>query len=282
MVCLILVETAFAQNTDLFRLEYLSFPENDTGIKTERYRISANVPFKVGKENYLVTGAEYNRFGIEYNKQVPFDVTELNRFHVIDLNLGYIAKWNENWRLVGIVTPRFASNFTDGTISDDFFFNATATFWKEAKDSEKPYRIVLGLSYNSTTGLPVPLPLISYDRRFHKKWSYMLGIPRMNFRYHPNDHNMLQLALLLDGYFMNIQQDIALPDDEIGSKISFSALVVGLEYQFKIAKYLKFYVLGGKSIWQEGILRNDQRNSVFVLNDESNLYFRTGFRVSIF
>ena len=258
------------------------YQKNDTGISTTRYKFLANIPFKVNKKDYFISGLEYNHFNVGYSKSLPFETSEIERFTVVDLNLGYITKWNENWRLVTILTPRFASNFTEGTSSDDFFFNCTATFWKEVKNSDKPFRIVLGLSYNSTTGLPIPLPVISYNKRFHEKWSYTLGIPRMNFRYHPDDHNILQLALLLDGYFLNIQNNIMLSGGNVGSKTSFSALVLGLEYQYKITKQLSFYVLGGKSILQEGILRDDQRNNVFVLNDESNLYFRTGFKVSIF
>lgn len=286
-VVLVLVFSAISylvrgQSADLLRIEYMQVPENDTGISTSRYKFLANVPFRVKNEDYFIGGVEYNKFDVDYSQALPFDTNSIEKFTVIDLNLGYITKWNENWRLVTILTPRLASNFTNGTTSDDFFFNCTATFWKEVKDTDKPFRIVLGLSYNSTAGLPVPLPVISYNKQFHKKWSYTLGIPRMNFRFHPNEDNIVQLALLLDGYFLNIQDDILLPDGRVGSKTSFSALVFGLEYQYKITKQLSFYMLGGKSILQEGILRNDQRNNVYVLNDESNLYFRTGFKVSIF
>lgn len=270
-----------AQSTDILRVDYLRIPENDTGISTSRYKFLLNVPIKVGWDNFLVTGAEYNRFDVDFSQDLPFDKSELDSFHVFDLNLGYITKWNDNWRLITIVTPRLASNFTNGVSSDDFFFNATATFWKEQNKAEKPFRIILGLSYNSTTGLPFPLPLISYYKRFHPKWSYTLGIPRMNFKYHPTERHTLQMALLLDGYFINIQDDILLPDSSIGTRISLSSLVGALGYQYNITKSMSFYTLIGRSIEQEGKLRNDQRDDVFLLNDEANLYIRTGFKISI-
>lgn len=273
---------SFAQSTDIFRADYLRIPENDTGISTSRYKLLLNVPIKVGWDKFLVTGAEYNHFTVDYSQDFPFDKSELSTFHVIDLNLGYITRWNENWRLISIFTPRLASNFTHGIAKDDLFFNATATFWKEAKDADKPFRIILGLSYNSTTGLPFPLPLISYYKRFHPKWSYTLGIPRMNFKFHPADKHTLQLALLLDGYFINIQDDIVLPDSRIGSRISLSSLVGAVGYQYNITKSMSFYTLVGRSIEQEGKLRNNQRDDVFLLNNEANLYIRTGFKMSIF
>ncbi|MEM1258576.1 MAG: DUF6268 family outer membrane beta-barrel protein [Bacteroidota bacterium] len=273
---------ASAQSSDLFRLEYLRIPENNTGINTSRYRALVNVPIKVNKRNYVVVGSEYNEFDIEFRKPAPFDKSRVEQLHIIDFNLGYITEWNENWRLVGIVTPRIASNLTGGISSDDLFFNATASFWKEAKDVQKPFRIVVGLSFNSTTGIPIPLPLVSYYRRFHPKWSYTLGIPKSNFRYHISKSHSLQLALLLDGYFINIQEDIQLPEGEIGSRISLSALVGTLLYQYNITKNMSFYATFGRSLILEGTLRNDDRDDVFLLNNEANLFLRGGFRISIF
>ncbi len=273
---------ANAQSSDLFRLEYLRIPENNTGINTSRYRALINVPIKVNTNNYLVVGSEYNEFDIEFRKETPFNKDDVEQLHVIDFNLGYITKWNDNWRLVGIVTPRIASNLTGGISTDDLFFNATASFWKEAKDAEKPFRIVVGLSFNSTTGIPIPLPLVSYYRRFHPKWSYTLGIPKSNVRYHISDRHSLQLALLLDGYFINIQDDIQLPEGEVGSRISLSALVGTFWYQYNINKNMAFYATFGRSLILEGTLRNDSRDDVFLLNNEANLFLRGGFRISIF
>jgi len=270
-----------AQSTDILRLEYLLIPENDTGIKTTRYRAAVNFPFKVKKTDYLVLGGEYNQINLGYERPLPFDKRDIERFYVLDMNLGYITKWNKEWRFVGILTPRLASNFTDGTISDDFFFNATATLWKEKSKVDKPFRIVLGLTFNSTTGLPIPLPLVSYYRKFHPNWSYTVGTSKSSFKFHQKKHT-LEMSLFFDGYFMNIQNNIALPDDQLASKISLSALVGGLSYQYKIAKRLSFYMTAGKSILQSGRLRNDRRRSVFLLNNESNLYFRSGVKVSIF
>ncbi len=271
------------QSTDIFRLEYLNIPENDTGIKTQRYKVLFNLPIKLSeKKDYLITGAEYNRFDVGYSRDLPFDKSELIRFHVVDLNVGYLAKWNENWNLITILTPRLASNFTDGVQTDDFFINATASFWKESPDADKPFRIVLGLSFNSTTGLPIPLPVVSYYKRFHPKWSYTLGIPKTNFKYHLAKKHTLEMALFLDGYFINIQDDIPLPDGQLASKISLSALLTTIGYQYNISKRMSFFAIAGRSIEQEGILRNDSRDNVFLLNAESNLYIRTGFKIAIF
>ena len=273
----------YGQSSDVFRIEYLNIPENDTGIKTQRYKFLFNLPIKLNaRKDYLITGVEYNKLDIGYSRDFGFDKSELNRFHVVDLNLGLITKWNENWNLVTILTPRIASNFTDGTLTDDFFMNATATFWKENAKADKPYRIVLGLSYNSTTGLPIPLPLVSYYRRFHPKWSFTLGIPKSGFKHHLGKKHTLETTMFLDGYFMNIQDNIVLPDNQIASKISLSSLVAAVGYEYRLTKHMRLYAFVGRSLEQEGKLRNDDRGDVFLLNDEANFYIRTGFKIGIF
>ena len=285
-ICLFLIVfqvfLGIAQSTDLVRVEYLRIPNNNVGIETSRYKFSLNVPIKLDEDSYVVLGGEYNQFDVDFLEDFPFPKTELEKLQIIDLNLGYITKWNETWSFIGIITPRLASNFTDGILSDDFFINATATLLKERKDVDKPFRIVVGLSFNSTTGVPIPLPFLSYYKRFHPNWSYTLGIPKMNFKYHPDKKNTLQMALLLDGYFINVQDDIVLPDNTLGSRISLSAIIGVLGYQYNINKLMSLYVLTGRSFIQEGILRNDQRDRTFLLNNEPNFYLRTGFKIGIF
>lgn len=270
------------QSTDLLRLEYTKVPNDASRVETSRYRFLLNVPFKLKGDKYLILGSEYNYIDFDPEREFPFDDSELEHLHVIDFNVGYIFNWNANWRFVGILTPRLASNLVTGIGTEDFLINATATFWKERMDHDKPFRLVLGLTYNSTTGLPVPLPLINYYRRFHPKWSFTLGIPRSDIRYHLTERNTLLLASFLDGYFVNAQNDIILPDNELGSAISLSALVGAFGYQFNVSRMASFYGFAGYTLLQNGILRDDKRNNVFTLNKQGSLYYKVGFKVSIF
>ena len=274
----------FAQSTDILRVEYTSLPKGDSGTNASRYRFLLNVPIKVGLDKYLVLGGEFNLIDFEITKEYPFDSSELNTLYVIDFNAGYIVKLNEDWRFVGIVTPRIASNLVNGLQGDDFLLNLTATMWKEKMDLDKPFRLILGLTYNSTTGLPFPLPLINYHKRFHRSWSYSLGIPRTDVRYHIKDNHTLQMALFLDGYFVNVQNDILLPDGELGSSISLSAIISAVGYQYNISKRMSFYVVGGVTLNQRGLLRNAKREKVYTLNEKTagGIYWKAGFKISIF
>ena len=281
-VFLLALQGALSQSTDIARVEYTMLPRNDSEIQVARWRLLFNLPMRVGPEKYLITGAEYNQIDFDNSGELPFDGSELKTLHVIDLNLGYITNWNPNWRFIGIVSPRLASNFVNGIEGRDLRLNLTASLWKEAMDAEVPFRLVLGLSFNSTTGLPFPLPLVNYLRRFHPNWAMILGVPKSGLRYYANERNILETALFLDGYFVNIQNDILLDDGGIGSAISLSAVIGAFEYRYVISKRLSFYALAGYAVYQNGLLRDDDRNNVYVLNKAGNIYFRTGLKVSIF
>ena len=274
--------SSYGQSTDLFRAEYITMPQGQSEVDIKRYRLLLNIPIQTAFDQYFVLGGEYNYIDFRSDTPFPFDNEEIENLHVIDLNLGYLFKWNENWRFVGIFSPRLASNFVGGLNTRDLKLNVTATFWKEESDVPKPFRIVLGLTYNSASGLPVPLPLISYFRRFHPKWSFAIGIPRSSLKYYPAEKHTIQTALFLDGYFVNSQNDLILSDGGIGDAISQRALVSAIGYQYNFNKNFSFYTIVGHTVFRTGSLRDRSKKEVFVTNSIGSLYIRGGFKFAIF
>jgi len=283
-ICLILffINPVLGQTPDVFRLEYMLMPENSGDVETSRIKLVLNVPLAVReKKDYVILGAEYNR----YNFEVPDDLfpnsNDISKFHVVDVNLAYMYKLSEKWRLIGVVTPRWSSNFIEELQEDDFNMNYTAGVYKNIKDVEKPYMLVLGVSYNGTSPIDVPLPFVYYEKRFHPNWSYVLGAPKSGMKYFTKKGHFFQSEIFLDGYYVNIQNDILLPGNNLSTDVSSTALLLTLGYQYKITKDMSVYFIGGRSIYQNSSLRNEEREDIFTLNDAAGLYFRTGFRIGI-
>ena len=281
--CFVLVaQFVFSQSSDLVRVEYTTLPKEKSSRSISRFRFLANLPIKLNDRNYLITGAEYGIIDFANDSIHPFSSEELEKLRIIDLNIGYAHKLNEKWTFVGLVTPRLASNFVNGVQREDFKLNFSAVSIKTNMEADKPTRLILGLSYNSATGFPLPLPIISYYKKFHPNWSYMVGVPRMEFKYHLKDSHSFKAALLLDGYFVNVQNNISLPDNDLGSGLSLSVIVGAFGYQYNINKNISFYCLAGHTLSQRGLLRDDKRKQVYSLYDDGNVYFKTGFQISIF
>lgn len=270
----------FSQSPDVFRAEYMLMPKNNLDIKTSRVKLLANVPIAL-KEDHIVLGGEYNWYNYDVPASLFSNSIDINNLHVIDVNLGYILKWNEDWRIVGLVTPRWASNFTNGVEKEDFSINYTAGVFKEKKDIAKPFKLVMGLSYNVSSPIRVPLPFLYYEKRFNPNWSYVLGVPKTGLKYYTKKKHYFQTELILDGYYVNIQNDILLQGNDVSTDVSSTAALITFGYQHKFTKDVSLYLMAGHTVFQSGVLRDINRNDIFTINDESGLYFRTGFRIGI-
>jgi len=273
----------WAQLTDLVRLEYSFIPKADSQDDYNRFKGLVNLPIKVKDDAYLILGAEYNRIILQLEDDYPFDTRLIRRIHVFDLNLGYTFKLNDNWRVAAKLTPRIASTLNYSLTSDDIFLNGALYFINELSegDSEKdPYRLILGLSYDSTLGIPFPLPIINYHRELNENWSFSLGVPKSNLKYSINETSNLQTFLGIDGYFAHIQRPIMV-DDKLANNISLSVIVAGIGYEYSFTKHLISYIYTGYTLKLKNEIRDTNRDQVSTLNDVRTVYFRTGIKFKI-
>lgn len=276
------VATLNAQTPDVIRAEYMLMPTNSTEAKTSRIKLVANIPIPVrDKKDFIVLGAEYNMINFEIpDGRIP-NSNSIEKLHVLDINFAYVYKLTEEWRIIGVITPRWSSNLVEKLQPDDFNINYTAGVYKDKKNIEKPYKLVLGASYNASSPVQVPLPVVYFEKRFHPQWAYVLGVPKSGMKYFTPKGHFFQTELFIDGYYVNIQNNILLPGNTIATDVSSSTILLTFGYQYKITKDMSVYLMGGHSLVQNGVLRDADRKDIFTLNDGSGLYFRTGFRIGI-
>ena len=276
------VSAASGQTPDVFRMEYMLMPTNSVGAKLSRIKLVANAPITLRDSSNIVLGAEYNRLSYGLDREnIPVGVEGLRHLHVVDVNFGFVYKFNAYWRFIGVVAPRLSSTLGAPLERGDISLNITGGVLKEKKNIGKPYIFILGIAYNSNVALRVPLPIAYYEKRFHKHWSYVVGVPKTALKYHIDDKHMLQSELILDGYYVNLQNSIILPDGGLATSISSSAAVATIGYQYAIQKSIFVYLYGGHSLFQDGVLRNSDRDNIFTLNNSPSFYFRGGFRIGL-
>ncbi len=271
----------FSQTPDIFRVEYTLIPENSAEVQLSIAKLVTNIPIRLKDSSNIVIGGEYNRIAYEINRNVDFDNTGLNLFHVVDLNMAYVLKYNKEWRFIGVVTPRLASTFDNPLENGDFSVNTTIGVFRDRPKRDKPNRLVLGLTYNSSVAFRIPLPIVYFEKRFHPNWSYVLGVPKTGVKYHAGKRHTFKGEFVLDGYFVNLQNNVLVSETSLASSISSSAALITLGYQFNISKLVGLYLYAGHTLLNSGVLRDEERNDIFTLNDESSFYFRTGFRIGL-
>lgn len=280
---LLLFQFSSAQLTDLARFEYSFIPQSNSEDQYTRLRALINLPIETKKDTYFIFGAEYNRIILNLEENYPFNVDNLNTIHVIDLNVGYTFKWNENWRFGVKINPRIASTLTKSLVSDDYFMNGGIFFIADRTKDEnlkRPYRLILGLTYNATTGLPFPLPFVSYFREINEKWSFSAGVPKSNLKYAFDEKNNMQAFVGLDGYLAHLQEPSVVNGESV-DHISLSVAVGGLGYEYLFTKHLVGYLYTGYTFRLNNVLRNKNRDEIYKLDDVNAFYLRTGVKFKI-
>ncbi|MDA0175995.1 hypothetical protein C7H62_1816 [Mesoflavibacter sp. HG96] len=275
--------SALAQLTDLARLEYSFIPKGNSEDQYTRLRALLNFPLKTSEDCYLIIGGEYNRIILNLEDNYPFDKDPLRTLNIIDFNLGYTFKLNQNWRIGAKITPRIASTLNNKITHEDLFLNGGVYAIKDrtdATDIKRPYRLILGLTYNTTTGLPFPLPFVNYFRQVNKNWSLSLGVPKSNVTYYFNDKHSIETFVGLDGYFAHLQKPTMVLGKQVDN-ISLSIAVIGIGYDYNFSKHLVGYSYIGHTFMMNNVLRNQDREDVFTLDDTNTFYLRTGIKFKI-
>ncbi|WP_236959067.1 DUF6268 family outer membrane beta-barrel protein [Joostella atrarenae] len=274
---------AKAQLTDLARIEYTYFPQASSENSFKRFKTLLNFPWKVGKDKYIVTGVEYSNVNMELKDGYPFVASDFERLQSFKFTLGYTFRFSERWRFGAVVNPQLASNFEDGIIGDDFLLNAAIYFIRErrnkAKDSREG-RLILGIQYNTVSGIPLPLPYVNYHKEINDTWAYTLGVPKTNLKYKINNSNVLQAFVTLDGFYSNIQKEVAI-ENNIAESISMTTILSGIGYEHFFNEHILFYFYSGYTLMNNIRLRDADLDDVYTINDTNTLYIRGGIKFKI-
>lgn len=279
----------YAQETDLARIEYTYVPQSNSENSINRFRGFVNFPINMGWEgSYLVPGIEYRNVDLDIEDDVPFDISNLKRFQLFRVSLGYTFKVGQQWR-VGLKGGfEIASNFESRSVTrnDVRFTGAGFLINDRSADSiAKPSRLVLGLQYSTNAGRPFPLPIVNYYRKFHPNWSYSVGSPKSNLKYSFSKKQTIQTFITIDGLFSNLQNDLIIPGEDnnqrLADNISMTVVLGGLGYEYFFTDHILFYFYGGYTGFNEIRLRDNNRNNVYTFNQDNTFYIRSGFKLKI-
>lgn len=275
---------AYSQGTDLFRTEYTYFPQRNSDNSFRRFRTYVNVPLKIGEGTYLVPYLEYRNIHLLVRDTQEFEQFGTDRYESFEVSMGYTRPLKNDWRFGSRVGVLIASNFDSGSaISDDYFLSASAYFIKnrtKREDGGKPWRLIVGVQYNTTAGRPFPLPYFNYYREFAPKWSFTLGAPKMNVVYRFNEKHQVQWYARLDGFYANIQDNIGTVNG-LADNVSMTTAMAGPGYQYNFTKHISVYVYAGYTIFNDIRLRDDSGGDVRNVNDSNTFYSRAGLKFKI-
>lgn len=276
--------TATGQISDFARVEYKVLPRGSSNFGYSRTRAAVNYPIELKNSNYLLLGLDYSNIEMSFDPEIAkFNTDIIQDFQMLEFNLAYIKKLKNDWRLGVRFTPGFSSNLGSKITFEDAIFAGDVVFINDKRDDttiDKPYRLIVGVSYSQNRGISFPLPFISYYRKFHPKWSYNLGVPKSNIQYHISSKSRLKLVTELDGFTANIQEGLPVNNEEdLAKKINVSLILGGLRYEFKIKEHLEFFCNFSGVLMETAELRNKDNDKVSTVDKKNTIYFGTGIRI---
>lgn len=268
----------YSQVNDLGGAEYTSFFGSDNHPFIGISEIGINMPIPLKKEeHYLVNGISYTNVGIGYNDTYSFSTSELDRFHILQYTLGFTFPMSDRWRFTAQISPSLASNFATSVSSDDFVMNGSIILIRTI-ESPKKNRLTVGLAYNQTSGIPFPLPFITYYKEITPDFSYTVGVPITKMKYYfGNRKNSVESFVRLAGFFSNLSNPITIGENQ-ARQINLSAVVLGVGYDYYVGKRLNFFLKGGYLLRNEFRLEENSSTEVFNFELGDTFYARGGFK----
>ena len=276
---------SYAQLSDLAKIDYTKLPKGTSDVGYDRLRGLFNFPIKVNDGSFFLIGLDYSKIELSFDNNIDaFDIDAIEGFQLLDLNIGYTFKMNENWRFGARFTPGFSSNLVKELSFEDVVFSGDIVFINDKKDDKndkKTYRLILGVSYSGNRGIPFPIPFISYYRKFHPNWSYKFGIPKTNLQYHLSKRSRFKLIAELDGFTSNIQGGLLVNGDKLADKANMAIIIGGLRYEYKFTDHIELYFNVAHILSSSAKLKDRKNNTVISVNKSNTYYLRSGIRLKI-
>jgi len=285
LILLINTFCAHSQLADLARIEYTVIPSGDSTIQFSRKRALLNYPIKLKNEAFLLVGLDYSAIDLSFDKEIDkFDKNQIKDFQILDLNLAYTFKINDDWRFAIRLSSGFSSNLTTRSLLfEDMTISSDAVFIKNKKGdgtAKKPNRLIVGMSYSGNRGLPFPIPFISYYRKFHPKWSYNVGVPISNLQYHWSEKFRAKLFAQLDGFNSNLQNRLSINETNDARGIRMSLILGGTRFEYKLTNHIESF-FNTTYILSNVVQLRDGRETLFTIQGLNTFHFRMGIRFKI-
>lgn len=282
---LINTNKGYAQLQEGLSLSHSYFPK-DESIGIQKSEMGYLRSFRLNERgNSLLLGGHYtfSLFDFEKDKYASVTTSELEEFHTFSLSAGYRISIGSDWSLLGLLMPYFSSTLNSGADLQgrDFGLDGILTFTKGGPASY----LSLGLAYSSQSGLPFPIPIISYHNTINKTWNYTLGVPRFDLNVNVTSRSSFQSFVKLDGVMGNVRKSVIADNPGVKSQFAQYSIIGGIGYDFKVSNSVSFSVEGGYTLGHFLFIQKYEikipPKELYDFDPGNTLYLNAGLRIGI-
>lgn len=281
-----LCSTVFSQNRDIANIGYIYIGKgsgnNNSELGFEKFYTSVNVPLKV-KKGAIFNSITYSSVHIDYSTSPEYEAIadKFNDFYSVSYGLGYFRALSPKWKMMVRLQPTVSGLQHEKVNFKSFNMFCTALLMHPLKNN---VNLTLGLSYSTITGIPAPIPVVTFSWDSpSKKWHYDIGIPRMNIKYRPTKKLEFETSMLMSGEYYNIDGKLTFKaadgvTDIKPEDIRINNMAAGIKCRYKLYKMLKIQADLGYTFRRkyEFLVDNDAVVDFDLTND---IY--TGIKISL-
>ena len=242
-------------------------------IQMKEVRASLQFAIKIKeKKTYLLHKFDYTYFhtnGALENAGSPFE----ENLNSIAYSLGLIQVLKNRWKIIAIATPTLASDFRKPISSDDFIMQA---YFNVSKRATPNLEYGFGLVFTTRFGRALLLPVVT---GIYKKddWSVFAVLPVQLGIYRHFNNSKLGLSFSANGNFYNYNNTI--PTITKLSKVSYSRLNLGPEYDLKLFKTLNLNLKAGVTLRNRLEPQDKSGSIVLDLSTNEKFFFSVGLNI---
>lgn len=282
---LINTNSGYAQLQEGLSLSHSYFPKNEAiGIQKSEIGYLRSFRLNEGGTSLLFGGNyTFSLIDFEKNKYPSVATSNLEEFHTLSLSAGYQTVIGSDWSLLGLFMPYFSSTLNSDVDLEgrDFGVDGVLTFTK----GDPASYLTLGLAYSSQSGLPFPIPIISYHDTINKTWNYTLGVPQFDLNVNATSRSSFQSFVKLDGVMGNVRKSVLADNPEVKSQFAQYSIIGGIEYYFKVSKSVSFSVEGGYTLGHFVFIQKYEvkipPKELYDFDPGNTPYLNAGFRIGM-
>lgn len=241
----------------------------------EKYQLNLNGGIPINKKSFILLGLSSSMYDFDFSQNRVSGLGDSNGY-VFRARLGYRRILNNNWSLIGSISPTISSNLESSLTSEDFLFNSIAAASKKWGNGENEKNLTVGLLYGNALGAPRLIPVINYQNRINKHWEYAIGIPVAKLQYYFSERSSISFTAGLEGFYINNSRDKEFNNVDLkNSKLAGNLILTGLDYRKQFADNWIININAGFNPIYNLEIQDGDQNTLFDLDTSTSFYIGT-------
>ncbi|MEM9362360.1 MAG: DUF6268 family outer membrane beta-barrel protein [Bacteroidota bacterium] len=280
VMVLVFVYKEIKSQEEIAKLDYALWENmENTTISDLNFRFNQKVSTKVNVSmDYLKRDLDF------FDRSELFPLTEIDRFHQLQIGLHYGIDIEGKYRFEGAFKPTISSSWTNSLSEDDLLWNFSTSISKIWLNKRQEIsQIKIGVLNDVLFGKPQIIPLFAYTSQIGNRFFWEIGFPESSVEFQFNERNQLLLEYGYTGMYSNISNELQIEDfgEVTDSKFIQNGSQLALNYVFRLQPNLTTFSRIGYQLGGDFEIQDSAGNQLYDFGQGSSIFFSMGIMYNL-